>query len=70
MGAFEAVRLPDQAIRHTFVQAVADIPHLENDLLETLQEVLWIPLLFEQQLRDLQWDVSMLRQRRLRSGSD
>lgn len=65
MGAFEAVRLPDPTSRHCFVQAVADLTDPETDLLERLQEVLWMPLLFEQQLNDLQRDVLLLRERRL-----
>lgn len=70
MSAFEAVRLPDQSIRHWFIKAVADLTDIETYLLGTLQEVLWLPLLFERQLNDLQRDMCLLREGRLNLESN
>lgn len=61
MSSFEAARLPDGDIRNWFVRAVADLCNDEIDLFETLRSVLWIPLLFDQQLEDLRRDVEVLR---------
>lgn len=61
MSAFEAARLPDRAISSWFVQGVASLVDNGTDLIESLQSVLWMPLLFDQQLNALREEISLLR---------